>query len=152
MGLASQGVEQVALTRVRRTDQDHAGTSIRAVPPLETFGQGGNLVGGSAQFLGQGGAGERIDILLVHEIQPGFHVGQHVEQAVPQPLDRSREAARQLPKGRVELRPAVRIDDAEHRLGPRQVDPPVEERPQGELPRLGQPGSGGQQVGQQQVQ
>ena len=54
-------------------------------------------------------------------------------------------------EGRVELGRVRGVDDAQHRLGPRQVDPAGEERAQGELARLGLPRASRQAVGQDQA-
>ncbi len=48
----------------------------------------------------------------------------HVEQVIAQGDDRPREPAGELLERRVELRGVWRVDHAEHRLGPCQVDSP----------------------------
>ena len=61
----------------------------------------------------------------------------HVEQVIAQRDDRPGQAAGELLECRVELSGVARVDHAEHRLGPRQVDPAGEERAERELARLG---------------
>ena len=86
-------------------------------------------------------AADRVDVGLVDEVEPGLDVGEHVEQAVPEPLDRPGEAAGELLERRSDLGRRLRVDHREHRLGPRQVDPTRQEGPERELAGLGQPGA-----------
>ena len=52
------------------------------------------------QAPGQRGAAERVDVGLVDEVEVGFQVGQDVEQAVAESVDRPGQAAGQLLAGR----------------------------------------------------
>ena len=123
-----------------------------AVAAPEPGGQGGDLGGRLGQVVGQGRAAQGVDVGLVGEVEVGLEMGQDVEQAVAEPHDRPGEAAGELLQGGVELRRGPRVDHAEHRLGPRQVDPAREEGAERELARLGLPGPSGQAVRQQQAQ
>ena len=76
-------------------------------------------------------------------------MGHQVEQPVAENQKRTGKPARQLPQRRVELRGVVGIDHAQHRLGPREVDPSAEERTQGELAGLSVPGTAAQALGKQ---
>ena len=106
---------------------------------------------GVVQLRRQGRAAQRIDVGLLGEIEVGFEMGDHVEQMVAQRDDRPGQPARELLEGRVELGGVARFDHAEHRLGPREVDPAGEERPERELARLGMARTSAQAVGQDQV-
>ena len=121
------------------------------VAAAEPIGQGGDLGGGSGQARGQRGAAERIDVGLVDEVEARLEVRQDVEQAVAERDDRPGQAAGELLQGGVELCRRPRVDHAEHRLGPRQVEPAREERAERELARRGVPGTPGQALGQDQL-
>ena len=65
--------------------------------------------------------------------------------------DRPGQTAGQLLQRGVELRRGLCVDDAEHRLGPSQVDPAREEGAKRELTRLGMSGASGQAVRQDEL-
>lgn len=73
-------------------------------------------------------------------------MGDQVQQVIAQREDRAREPAGELVQGGVELGGIRGLDDAQHGLGPRQVDAARQECAERELPWLGKPGPPGQAV------
>jgi hypothetical protein len=118
----------------------------------EPLCQGGELVRAPREASGQLAAAEFVDVRLVDEVEVRLEVREDVEEPVPERGDGRREATGQLFERLAELSGAARVDHAEDRLGPGQVDPPREERPEGELARLGQPRPARQAVGEQELQ
>ena len=149
--LSGHGIEQTALARVGRSDQDHPGVARRPLAPRETPGDRAELGPRGFELRGQRGGGQRLDVGLVHEIEVRLEVGHQVEQPVAEHDDRLREAAGQLLEGRVELTCIPRIDHAQDRLGAGQVEPTREEGPERELAGLGMPGAPAEASGQHQV-
>ena len=96
MVLLDQGVEQPALARVGRADQDDPGVARRPVAPAEAPGDGGDLGPRGFELRGQRGPAQRIDVGLIDEIEVRLEMGHKVEQPLAERDDRLREAAGQL--------------------------------------------------------
>ena len=71
--------------------------------------------------------------VLVGEIKARFDVGQQLQQAVTQAVQRPGQAAGQLAQRDVQFRPIGSLDHTQHGLGLGQIDPAGQKRPQGEL-------------------
>ena len=83
--------------------------------------------------------GWRVGGRLVREVDRGFHVGEQVEQVVPQPSEGRAGATRQTVEGGGELGGSTRLDHREHRLRLHEVEPAREEGAEGELAPAGHP-------------
>jgi hypothetical protein len=95
--------------------------------------------------------GDELDV-LVDEIQAGFELCQQVQQLAPHPMQRSGQAAGQLPEGDIKLGPAARVNDRQHGFGLRQIQTPGQEGSQREFSGPGQPSARGAHGPQRRVQ
>ena len=77
-------------------------------------------------------------ITLVRKIDRRLEARDEIEQRRIDPGDRLRQRPLQLIERRAGLKRRDGVDQIGDRLGLRQIDPAVEERPQRELPRLGE--------------
>ena len=92
-----QGIEEPALARVGRSDQDDPGTARRPVAPAETPGEVGRARPPTdSSSAASDGSAQRVDVGLVDEIEVGLEMSQQVEEPVAQAQDRSGQSAGQL--------------------------------------------------------
>ncbi len=135
---AGQRVQQRALADVRLAQQHHAQALAQQRSALRIGQQCMQIVSDLRQPAARIGGLQEVD-LLFGEVERGLDQRAQLDQPLHQPVHRDRELAGQRARRRARRLLGAGVDQVGHRLGLRQVELVVQERPLRELAGLGQP-------------